>query len=118
MPHSYDLTELGRYYCKYRELMDHWEAVLPEGFMTTVRYEDVVADTEKEARRLVDFLGLQWADQCIEFHKTERPVKTASLAQVRRPIYRSSLQRWRKYGAGLRPLIDALDGCVHGAGAP
>ena len=118
MPQSYDLAELGRYYRKYRELMDHWEAVLPEGFMTTVRYEAVVADTEKEARRLVDFLGLQWADQCIEFHKTERPVKTASLAQVRRPIYRSSLQRWRKYGAGLRPLIDALDGCGHGAGAP
>ena len=60
MPHSYDLGELGRYYGKYRELMEHWEKVLPEGFMTTVVYEDVVADTEKEARRLIEFLGLPW----------------------------------------------------------
>ena len=59
MPHSYDLAELGRYHGKYRELMDHWQAVLPDGFMTTVRYEDVVADTEKEARRLIAFLGLE-----------------------------------------------------------
>ena len=108
MPHSYDLAELGRYYRKYRELMDHWEAVLPDGFMTSVRYEDVVADAEKEARRLVEFLGLEWDNRCVEFHKSERPVKTASLAQVRKPIYRTSLQRWRKYGAGLQPLIDAL----------
>jgi len=116
MPHSYDLAELGRYYGKYRQLMDHWQAVLPEGFMTTVRYEDVVADTEKEARRLIAFLGLDWDDRCVDFYKSDRPVKTASLAQVRRPIYKSSVERWRKYGVGLRPLLDALDGSKHGAG--
>jgi hypothetical protein len=110
MPHSYDLAELGRYYRKYRELMDHWEEVVPDGVMTTVRYEDVVADAEKEAKRLIAFIGLPWNGKCAEFHKSERPVKTASVAQVRKPIYTTSLQRGKKYGAGLKPLIDAIDG--------
>jgi tetratricopeptide (TPR) repeat protein len=110
MPHSYDLSELGRYYAKYRELMEHWEKVLPEGFMTTVVYEDVVADTEKQARRLIEFLGLEWNDKCLEFHKSDRPVKTASVAQVRKPIYKSAVQRWKKYGSGLQPLVDAIEG--------
>jgi hypothetical protein len=108
MPHSYDLGELGRYYGKYRELMEHWEQVLPEGFLTTVVYEDVVADTEGEARRLIEFLGLPWNDKCVDFHKSDRPVKTASVAQVRKPIYKTSVQRWKKYGAGLQPLVDAV----------
>jgi tetratricopeptide (TPR) repeat protein len=110
MPHCYDLAELGRYYGKYRELMEHWEQVLPDGFMTTVHYEDVVADTEKEAKRLVAFLELPWNEKCVEFHKSGRPVKTASVAQVRRPIYKTSVQRWKKYGPGLRPLLDAIEG--------
>jgi tetratricopeptide (TPR) repeat protein len=110
MPHSYDLGELGRYYGKYRELMEHWQEVLPEGFMTTVVYEDVVADTEKEARRLIEFLGLPWNDKCVDFHKSDRPVKTASVAQVRRPIYKTSVERWKKYGSGLQPLVDAIGG--------
>jgi tetratricopeptide (TPR) repeat protein len=110
MPHSYDLGELGRYYGKYRELMKHWEKVLPEGFLTTVLYEDVVADTEKEAKRLIDFLGLPWNDKCVDFHKSDRPVKTASVAQVRKPIYKTSVQRWKKYGSGLQPLVDAVGG--------
>jgi len=110
MPHSYDLSELGRYYAKYRELMEHWEKVLPEGFMTTVVYEDVVADTEKEARRLIEFLGLPWNEKCVEFHKSDRPVKTASVAQVRKPIYKTSVKRWKKYGDGLQPLVNAIEG--------
>ena len=118
MPHSYDLAQIGRYYGKYRQLMEHWQTVLPDGFMTIVKYEDVVADTEKEARRMIAFLGLDWDHRCIDFHKSERPVKTASLAQVRRPIYASSVQRWRRYGDGLRPLIEALEGAGHGAGRP
>ena len=110
MPHSYDLTELGRYYTKYRELMQHWEEVLPAGVLTTVRYEDVVADTEKEARALIEFLGLKWEPKCLDFHKSSRPVKTASVAQVRKPIYNTAVKRWKKYGEGLQPLIDAIDG--------
>ena len=110
MPHSYELGELGHYYGKYRELMEHWEKVLPEGFMTTVVYEDVVADTEKEARRLIEFLGLPWNDKCVDFHKSDRPVKTASVAQVRKPIYKTSVKRWKKYGEGMQPLVDAVDG--------
>jgi len=108
MPHSYDLGELGRYYGKYLELMDYWETVLPEGFMISVQYEDVVADTETQARRLVDFLGLEWSEKCLDFHNSERPVKTASVAQVRKPIYKSAVQRWKKYGDGLQPLVDAI----------
>ena len=110
MPHSYDLGELGRYYGKYREIMEHWEKVLPEGVLMTVQYEDVVADTEGQARRLIDFLGLPWDDKCVDFHKSDRPVKTASVAQVRKPIYKTSVERWKKYGPGLQPLVDAVGG--------
>ena len=117
MPHSYDLTELGRYYGKYRDLMEHWEKVLPEGALTTVQYEDVVADTEKEAKRLIEFLGLPWNDKCVDFHKSDRPVKTASVAQVRKPIYNTSVKRWEKYGDGLQPLVDAIQGKPQKAGA-
>jgi Tfp pilus assembly protein PilF len=117
MPHSYDLTELGRYYGKYRELMEHWEKVLPEGTLITVQYEDVVADTEKEAKRLIEFLGLPWNDKCVDFHKSDRPVKTASVAQVRKPIYNTSVKRWKRYGDGLQPLVDAIAGKSQKAGA-
>jgi Flp pilus assembly protein TadD len=113
MPHSYDLGELGRYYTKYLDVMNHWEKVLPEGVMTTVVYEDVVADTEAEAKALIKFLGLKWNAKCLDFHKSDRPVKTASVAQVRKPIYNTAVKRWTKYGDGLQPLVDAIE-----AGAP
>ena len=64
----------------------------------------------EEARRLIEFLGLPWNDKCVDFHKSDRPVKTASVAQVRKPIYKTSVKRWKKYGGGLQPLIDAIDG--------
>ncbi len=108
MPHSYDLGELGRYYGKYRELMEHWEQVLPDGVMHRVSYEEMVADTEVEAKRLIAFLGLAWNSACLEFYKSDRPVKTASVAQVRKPIYRTAVERWKRYGDNLQPLIDAL----------
>ena len=117
MPHSYDLTELGRYYGKYREIMEHWEKVLPKGVLTTVQYEDVVADTEKEAKALIDFIGLEWDPKCVDFHKSDRPVKTASVAQVRKPIYKTSVKRWTKYGPGLQPLVDAIAGKPEKAGS-
>jgi tetratricopeptide (TPR) repeat protein len=109
MPHSYDLGELGRYYRQYDALMKHWEKILPKGVMKTVHYEDVVADTEATAKDLIDFIGLDWDENCLAFHKSKRPVKTASVAQVRKPIYKTSVERWRKYGDGLQPLIDAIN---------
>ena len=110
MPHSYDLGELGRYYRQYDALMQHWEAVLPPGTMKVVEYEQVVADTETSARELIEFIGLDWDEACLAFHKSKRPVKTASVAQVRKPIYKTSVERWKRYGSGLQPLIDALAG--------
>ncbi|MGD9663873.1 MAG: sulfotransferase [Novosphingobium sp.] len=109
MPHSYNLTELGNYYREYDALMKHWEKVLPAGVLRTVQYEDVVADTEREAKALIDFIGLDWDEKCLAFHESKRPVKTASVAQVRKPIYKTSVERWRRYGDGLQPLIDAIN---------
>ena len=107
-PFAYDLGELGRYYRAYSSLMEHWRAVLPEGVMLDVQYEELVGDLEPQARRIVAHCGLEWDDACLAFHKTQRLVKTASVAQVRQPIYRSSVGRWRPDGAVLRPLLDGL----------
>lgn len=112
MPHSYDLGEIGRYYRQYEALMQHWNEVLPAGVLKTVRYEDTVKATEQTAREVIDFIGLPWEDSCLEFHNSSRPVKTASVAQVRKPIYKSAVERWRKYGDGLQPLLDALGDSV------
>ena len=106
----YDLSELGRFYRAYAALMDHWRRVLPEEVMLEVQYEDMVADFEPQARRLVAFCGLPWDDRCLAFHETERPVRTASAVQVRQPIYRSAVGRWRAYGDLLRPLLEELGG--------
>jgi len=103
MPHSYDMGELGRYYRQYDSLMKYWEKVLPKGVMKVVEYENVVADTETEARSIIEFLGLEWDDRVLDFHKSSRPVKTASVAQVRKPIYNTAVKRWEKYGKGPPP---------------
>jgi hypothetical protein len=108
MPHSYDFGELGRYYLRYEALMDHWQAVLPPGTIKTIVYENVVDNVEACARELVDFVGLPWDPACLAFHESDRPIKTASVVQVRKPVYRSSLERWRRYGAEIQPLVDAL----------
>ncbi|MFM9863896.1 MAG: tetratricopeptide repeat protein [Micropepsaceae bacterium] len=105
---TYDLAELGRYYRAYHGLMAHWRAVLPPGAFLDVQYEEVVADTEGQARRILDHCGLEWSPQVLDFHRTERPVKTASARQVRQPIYGSSVQRWRNYEKFLGPLLDEL----------
>jgi tetratricopeptide (TPR) repeat protein len=108
MPHSYDLGELGRYHRRYQELMDHWREVLPADAFLEVQYEDVVADPETNARRVIDFLELEWDPRCLKFHESDRPVKTASVSQVRKPIYKTSVERGRRYGDKLNPLIEAL----------
>jgi Flp pilus assembly protein TadD len=109
MPHSYDFGELGRYYLFYEDLMRHWEAVLPPGFMMTVDYESVIDDLETSARALVSHVGLEWDEACIDFHKSKRAVKTASVVQVRKPMYKTSVERFRRYGDGLKPLLEALN---------
>ena len=107
-PFSYELGELGRYYRAYEAVMAHWRRVLPPGVMLEVTYEDVVDDLEGQAHRLVAHCGLAWDPACLAFHAARRPVRTASAVQVRQPIYRSSVARWRPYAHLLTPLFDAL----------
>jgi hypothetical protein len=106
--HTYDLGELGRYYRRYERLMAHWRRVLPPGRMLDVRYEDVVADLDGQARRIIDYCGLPWDDRCLSFHETDRPVRTASATQVRQPIYSSAVGRWKVYEEFLGPLLNEL----------
>lgn len=105
---SYDLTELGRFYRGYERLMDHWRSILPADRFLEIRYEDVVADLESEARRLIAFIGLPWDDACLRFHETARLIRTASVNQVRSPLFATSIDRWKLYAAQLAPLIEAL----------
>jgi tetratricopeptide (TPR) repeat protein len=106
--YTYDLAELGRYYRHYQSLMAHWHRLLPPGRILDVRYEDVVADLEGQARRIVAHCGLEWNASCLAFHQTERPVRTASATQVRKPIYKSAIRRWLADEAFLMPLLDEL----------
>jgi tetratricopeptide (TPR) repeat protein len=105
---AYGLRELGHYYRAYERLMAHWRQVLPDGVMLEVRYEEVVDDLAGQARRIVAHCGLGWDDACLAFHQAAAPVRTASAAQVRRPIYRSSVGRSRDHGELLLPLLEAL----------
>ncbi len=102
-----DLEELGETWRLHAELMEHWSRVLPGGLFTIV-YEELVADLEGQSRRLVDALGLDWSDACLDFHRNPRPVVTASMTQVRQPVYTSSVGRWRRFEDHLGPMIAAL----------
>ena len=104
---SYDLTDLGLYYRDYVELMAHFDAVLP-GRVRRVIYEEMVEDTEGQVRRLLDYCGLPFEAACLRFHENDRPVRTASSEQVRRPIFREGLEQWRNYEPWLGPLAAAL----------
>jgi len=110
MEFAYDLGTLGRYAVRYLRLMWHWHEALPVDTVLDVRYEDVVDDVEVQARRMLDYIGLPWNDDCLKFYKNKRQVKTASIAQVRRPIYKSSIGRcknFEKHLGALRNIIDA-----------
>ncbi len=107
---SYDLRELGLFHRDYRRLMEHWRTVVPPETISEVDYEAVVEDVEREARRTIAFLGLDWDPACLSFHRTERAIRTASVNQVRQPIYRGSVGRWRKHAEHLGPLLEALRG--------
>jgi tetratricopeptide (TPR) repeat protein len=113
---SWDLTEAGRYYRAYAALMEHWRAILPPGIMLDVRYEDVVANFEANARRMLAFCDLPWNDAVLRFYETSRPIRTASFRQARQPIYATSVRAADAYRTELQPLIDALSGGLTPAG--
>ncbi len=105
--YSYDLTDLGRYYADYVALMAHFDQVLP-GRVHRVSYEDLVADPEAELRRLLAYCGLGFEASCLRFHESDRPVRTASSEQVRRPIFSQGVDHWRHFEPWLGPLKSAL----------
>lgn len=105
---TYDLGSVGRYYARYIQLMQHWQRVLPAGTILELRYENMVADIEGQARRLLAYLDLPWDPLCLNFHENKRIVKTASAAQVRKPVYKSSVARWKHFESQLGPLLDVV----------
>ena len=107
-PYAHDLRNLGRYYRLYQRLTAHWKSVLRVPLME-FQYEELVDNQEAMSRRLVEFCELDWDDRCLHFHEADRVVKTASHDQVRRPMYRKSVARWKNYEQFLGPLIDALE---------
>jgi len=104
---TYSAEDIARYYRTYLDLMRHWDEALP-GRVLRVHHEDVVADLEGSVRRLLDHCGLAFEPACVEFHKTERSVRTPSSEQVRQPIFRDGLDQWKKYEPWLAPLKEAL----------
>lgn len=106
-PYAYDLSDLGFYHGQYQRLMDHWHTLLG-GRVLPVSYEQITDDLEGQSRRLIDHLGLDWDDRCLSFHEQDSNVVTSSFAQVRKPIYRSSVGKWQHYASQLGPLLDAL----------
>ncbi|MBF0382758.1 MAG: sulfotransferase, partial [Magnetococcales bacterium] len=107
LPYAYHLTELGQYYRLYTQMMEHWQTLFP-GFIYDLDYENLIADQEGETRKLLQFCGLDWTDSCLDFHKNNREVESASNVQVREPIYPTSVKRWLKFKSELQPLITAL----------
>jgi hypothetical protein len=105
---SYDLAELGSFYRDYQNLMARWRDLLPPERFLEIDYENVVEDLESQARRMVAFCGLEWDEACLSFHSNSRHVRTASSLEVRRPVHRDSIERWKAYEGHLGPLIEAL----------
>ncbi|KZX60105.1 hypothetical protein A3709_12420 [Halioglobus sp. HI00S01] len=105
---SYDQSDIGEYYLQYQRMMDHWDEVLP-GKVLHVQYEDTVADLDTQVRRILDFLELPFEQGCVDFHQTDRAVRTASSEQVRQPIYSSGIGYWRRYEGHLDELKDVLE---------
>ncbi|MBS0578748.1 MAG: sulfotransferase [Proteobacteria bacterium] len=108
---TYSIEDIARYYRTYLELMRHWDRVLP-GWVLRVQHEDLVEDLESHVRRILEFCGLDFEPQCIEFHKTRRSVRTASSEQVRRPLNREGIDQWRHFEPWLAPLRAALGDAV------
>jgi tetratricopeptide (TPR) repeat protein len=106
-PWANDWDDIARRFADNQRILDHWQHVLPAGSLI-VRYEELVHNLERYARDLIDFLGLEWNPACLQFHETRRVVRTASLSQVREPLYTDSIGRWRRYEPSLKPMLDAF----------
>jgi len=107
-PFSYNLEELAKYYVAYHRLMEHWHSVLP-GVIHTVNYEALVDDVEAKTRQLLDVCRLDWQPQCLRFYENREASVTASTAQIRRPVYKSSIGKWRDYSKQLHPVAEILE---------
>jgi tetratricopeptide (TPR) repeat protein len=105
---TYSFDEMAEYYTLYSDMMDHWRRIMPDKFIE-IYYEDTVNDFENQARKLIDYVELEWDDKCLTPHKTKRSILTASKGQVRKPIYKSSVEAWRRYEDQLAPLAEALE---------
>jgi hypothetical protein len=105
---TYDLDELGHYFLAFRRLMEHWRTSLPQSAYLEVQYESLVTDFENGARRLIEYLGLDWEDQVLDFQKSTAASATASAVQVRRGVYSTSIGKWKNYASELEPLRRAL----------
>lgn len=104
---THNMEHIGAYYRGYKDLMEHWHKVLPIPILD-IDYENMVQDTESNTKRILEFCNLEWEDECLEFYNTKRAVNTASIWQVRQPVYKSSMQRWVPYAKHLQPMILAL----------
>ena len=105
---AYDLKALGEYYALYAQAMQHWQAVLPPNTMFDLPYEQMIANHEALSKQLIEYIGLPWDPNCLNFYKNDRIVKTASLTQVRKPIYKTSVQRWQYFAETLQPLLHSV----------
>ena len=105
---SYGLAEAGSYYNSYIKLMNHWDNVLPNKVLR-VNNEDVINDLDGQVRRILDYIEVPFEDSCISFHETDRSVRTASSEQVRQPINKKGMGRWKPYAQHLKPFVDTLD---------
>ena len=106
-PYAYDLSELGQYYQQYRRLMSHWHSLFPTQILA-VQYEQLIRDQETISRNMIAFIGLEWDQRCLEFYRNERPVRSASNIQVRKPLYADAINQWQNYETHLKPLRDVL----------
>ncbi len=109
---SDDLREMGKYYRTYVEMMEHWKQILPEGTILDIRYEDMVSDMEQQSKCLAKHIGMEWDASCLKFYETQRAVRTASVSQVRKPVYTTSVNRWHRYEPYLQPLLEEIGDLV------
>ena len=104
---SYDLFEIGEYYLEYQRMIDHWHELFP-GEILDLKYETLINNQQSETERLLEYCGLEWQDECLEFYKTKRSINTASSEQVRQPMYSGSIDAWKNYENHIGILSETL----------